>query len=167
MTLPLGFDMVPYILFLSSLYLLRSKLTLFTFYIVGYLFNELLNFLLKILIKQPRPSEDPSLFYAMIEAGKTVEHSKLGMPSGHMQSCFYSICYIYLVHQEYYFVVTLMFLLFTIYTGYMCVKENRHTLLQVVFGSIIGLFIGNFFYTIATKKMMGLLHFKIDDNAPV
>ena len=52
----------PFILLISSIYLLKNKSTLLTYYIIGYILNIGLNIILKYLLKQPRPSEDLKLF---------------------------------------------------------------------------------------------------------
>ena len=48
----------PVILFIISLFLLRNVKKYLLFYVGGFGLNNLLNILLKILIKEPRPDDD-------------------------------------------------------------------------------------------------------------
>ena len=54
--------MAPLLLFVNSLYLLWNKNNLFYYYVCGVFLNAILNLVLKGIIKEPRPSEDPKLF---------------------------------------------------------------------------------------------------------
>jgi membrane-associated phospholipid phosphatase len=80
----------PFLLLLSSIILLRTKGTLLSVYVVGYVLNLIINVILKDIIKQPRPSEDLSIFNASVAHGKRISFDRYGMPSGHAQMAFYS-----------------------------------------------------------------------------
>ena len=47
----------PQILGFMSLFLLRNKLNYLTIYSAGYIFNFILNILLKLALKEPRPKK--------------------------------------------------------------------------------------------------------------
>jgi membrane-associated phospholipid phosphatase len=155
----------PFLLLFASIYLLWNKSSLLTYYLIGYGLNIIINFLLKIIIKQPRPSEDLNIFNALKGSGKTIPYDKYGMPSGHSQSVFYSTLFIYFALKEKKY--ALFFLLISLLTCYQRIKYDSHTFLQIICGSIIGGFMGYLFFILASKKIMGVLHFKPDDNAPV
>jgi len=155
----------PFVLLFTSIYLLWNKSTLLIIYLIGFFLNILLNYLLKILIQQPRPSEEINLFNALKASGKIIPFDSYGMPSGHAQEVFYSTFFIYFALKNN--KVVCLFLLMSLYTGYQRIKYNSHTLLQVICGSIIGSIMGYFFFNLSTKKLMGVLKFKLDDNAPL
>ena len=48
----------PIILFFLSLFLLRNMTKYLSFFVVGFIFNNILNIVLKLLIKEPRPTTD-------------------------------------------------------------------------------------------------------------
>ena len=52
----------PQLLFFLTLYLLYSTKTYLIVYIIAIIFNSLLNFVIKGIIKQPRPKEDLDVF---------------------------------------------------------------------------------------------------------
>ena len=153
----------PIILFVLTILLLKNKSTLLTFYVIGFVFNSILNIILKLLVQQPRPTEDVHLFNAA-KNQKRVWFDKYGMPSGHAESAFYSVSFIFFaLHTPW---ITCMYLLIALNTCYERVKYKNHTLLQVICGSIVGVIVGYLFYYSSSKKLMGLLKYKKDDNAP-
>ena len=92
----------PLILYFLSTYLLWDKDNLFFYYNVGIFVNLVLNLILKGLIQEPRPSEDPKTFRLALSHGKRflfkdgIPHDIFGMPSGHAQSVIFSTVFIYL-----------------------------------------------------------------------
>jgi membrane-associated phospholipid phosphatase len=155
----------PAILFVTTLFLLRKKTTLLSIYTVGYIISIGINIILKLLIQQPRPKEDYGLFKAMIANGKRMGYDKYGMPSGHAQGVFYSTVFIHLALKDAF--TTICYLFVSLNTCYQRVEYKNHTVLQVLCGSIVGSLIGYFFYFASTKKLMGVLLSKQDDNAPL
>jgi membrane-associated phospholipid phosphatase len=148
----------PVILFASSLTLLALKKTYFIYYLFGSIINALINIVLKFLIRQPRPLEKR-------------EVGNYGMPSGHAQHVFFSLTFIFLVFRKdknhSILLFYLLYILLAINTVRQRVKFQFHTLLQVVAGSIVGACVGYLFYYMAVKKTIGLLKYKLDDNAPI
>ena len=51
--------MAPLLLFFNSLYLLWHKNNLFYYYVYGIFLNSILNLVLRVIIKELKPSEDP------------------------------------------------------------------------------------------------------------
>ena len=130
----------------------------------------ILNIILKGLIQEPRPSFDSEKvklatnYYAkkyFFQNG--IPFNMFGMPSGHAQNIFFTTVYIYLVLQNDWILLT--YLLLALFTSYTRITYKRHYLMQVIIGSIIGIFIGYLFYYSASKNIMGILKFKKDDNA--
>jgi membrane-associated phospholipid phosphatase len=155
----------PFLLLSATIILLKNKGTLLSVYVVGYVLNLIINIILKELIKQPRPSEDLSVFNASVAHGKRISFDRYGMPSGHATSVFYSTAFIFLALKSP--VLSIIYLLIAINTGYQRVKYKNHTLMQVICGAIIGTIVAYFSYLFATKKLAGLLKYKKDDNAPL
>lgn len=150
------------ILFVITVVLLKNKSNLLIYYVVGIVINYFLNYGLKGLIKQPRPSGDFELINIATHNGKRFGNEIFGMPSGHSQLAFYSVVFIHLALNN--VKITALYLLFAIVTMYQRVKYRNHTVLQVVVGSLIGSVIGYVFFIIAQKNIVGKLLNKKDDN---
>jgi membrane-associated phospholipid phosphatase len=155
----------PFILIVSTLILLKGKTTLLTYYIFGYILNIGLNIILKSFIQQPRPSEDLHIFNASIAHGKRLGFDVYGMPSGHAQNAFYSVAFIFFALGNP--IITTIYTAIALNTDYQRVKYKNHTVFQVICGSIIGAFMGSIFFFSSSKKIMGVLKYKKDDNAPI
>ena len=159
----------PLMLFFSSLYLLRKRKTLFMYYLYGCFLNLILNLILKGLIKQKRPFEDPELFKIAVKHGNRfkfingIPHDIFGMPSGHAQTIFFSTFFIFLALRNNY--ITSFYLFISLLTVYQRVLFNVHTVLQVVVGIIVGVLFSFLIYYMAQNQIMGKLRFKPDDNA--
>ena len=163
--------MAPLLLFFNSLYLLWHKDNLFYYYVCGAFLNSILNLVLKGLIKEPRPSEDPKLFNIALKHSirfKFVNgypHDIFGMPSGHAQSAFFSTIFIYLALKD--IKITIGYLFISLLTIYQRVLFNQHTVIQVIAGAIVGILFGGFIFLMARQKIIGKLRPKNDDNAPI
>jgi len=155
----------PLILLILTILLLKNKATLLTYYIIGYFLNSGLNIILKGFFQQPRPNEDLRIFNAYIAQGKRIGFDLYGMPSGHAQSAFYSVVFIFFALGNP--IIAAIYLAIALNTGYQRVKYKNHTILQVICGSVIGAIMGCIFYFFSTKKIIGLLRYKKDDNAPL
>lgn len=154
----------PVILFLLSLFLLFSLPNYFNFFLGGYILNIILNIVLKTIIKQPRPSPDKKLIEIGVINGHTFTLDKYGMPSGHAETCGFSLSFITLSLQNYY--ISLFYLIITIIT--LCeryIKKN-HTILQLIVGFILGLIVGYITYLISFKYIQGNIKMKPDEHAP-
>ena len=154
----------PQLLLVSSIFLLLGKKTYLHIYLIGFVFNIIINFVLKGLIQQPRPHEDRRLFNLEILSGKRIGYDRYGMPSGHAQTSFYSTIFIYLVLKNVW--ISLVYLFISSITFYQRIKFNNHTLGQVIVGSFIGTIMGYIVYQYGKKILKGNLNLKMDDNAP-
>jgi len=155
----------PFILLIATILLLKNKTTLLTYYIIGYFLNCGLNIILKGLFQQPRPNEDLRIFNASLAQGKRFGFDVYGMPSGHAQGAFYSVGFILFALGNP--IISAIYLAIALNTGYQRVKYKNHTILQVICGSIVGIIMGSIFYFLSSKKVMGLLRYKKDHNAPL
>lgn len=154
----------PFILMINSIYLLWNKHNLIVYYVIGLFFNSLLNYVLKGIIKQPRPLENEKLINLALNNGRLFSYDIYGMPSGHAQSALYSTIFIWLVFKNKN--ILILYLLLTLLTIYNRINTQSHTMLQVIVGAIIGALFGYFIFYIATKKIKGKFKPKEDDNAP-
>ena len=154
----------PLILILYSIRLLWDKQTLIVYYLVGLFCNTLLNYVLKGIIKQPRPSQNEKLINLALNNGRVFSYDIYGMPSGHAQSSLYSTIFIWLAFQNKN--ILILYLCLTLLTMYNRINTKSHTILQVIVGAIIGTIMGYFIFYIATKKIKGKFKPKEEDNAP-
>jgi len=161
----------PVILYFLSIYLLWNQHNLFFYYNVGIFVNAILNLILKGLIQEPRPSEDPKTFRLALSHGKRflfkdgIPHDIFGMPSGHAQSAFFSTLFIYLSFRKTNLVYIYLFISMLIMAQR--VIYNYHTILQVMIGAVIGSGFGYFVYLLAREKIKGHITEKSDDFGPI
>ena len=153
------------IVFGISVFILRKKQVFLTVYIFGIILNEVINYFLKGIIRQPRPSEDESTLNILHTAHKVVGSHKYGMPSGHSQCVFFSTAFIYLVTRN--TKLALFYIFMSLLTVIQRVNYYYHTVAQVVLGGLLGLAVGTFFYFYAIKNITGKLTLKPDDDGPI
>ena len=136
----MGFLSIGLLIFLQEKHLLL-------FYIVGFIGNELLNRVLKPILKDPRP----------VPLSSTDIY---GMPSGHSQLAVYSLVFMALVLQEKrYGTIILLFLGLTVATMAQRVAIKAHSLEQVIIGGLLGGVLGYIFHGLSQKidkKNIGL-----------
>ena len=163
-----------YILIVISLFLLRNNNTLLYYYIIGVSLSELINMLLKILIKEDRPKNDKSNDDKSNDDKSNDEKSidgksnddkdellssniqKYGMPSGHAQSVSFSTMFIYLsLHNIY---LTSIFIIISFIAVFQRVYLKFHTLKQVIVGILVGSFLSYLFYKLAVKNYFPIIY---------
>lgn len=171
----------PFILTITSLLLLKNKQYYFDFYLIGSIVNLLLNQILKLIIKQPRPSVDQKTFdLAMKHMKSTTNYANLisydkvlGMPSGHSQGVFFSSSFIYFV---FYHLkpntstntnMILFYLLIPFVTVVQRVYYKFHTINQIIVGGFIGIGFSYLVYSLASKKIKGSLKEREEENGPL
>jgi membrane-associated phospholipid phosphatase len=140
------------LLFLLSIVFLYDKKTYLIFYVVGAVLNYILNSILKLVFKHPRPNENMKLFQHEMNRRQTVdwrEYERFGMPSGHSQETAFSFIYIMMVLQNK--KITLLYLIIMLFTMFQRIYTQRHFFLQVFVGGSIGLCTGYFSYYLASK----------------
>ena len=158
----------PFILMFLSIYLLWNTNNLFYYYIFGFLFNSLLNLILKGIIKQERPSKYVNSNLCScnkLTFNKKIPYDFFGMPSAHSQSSLYSTIFIYLSFKKMNILYIYLFISFL--TILQRVLFNYHTILQVFVGAIVGICFGFYIYFLARNKIQGHLTEKNDDFGPV
>jgi membrane-associated phospholipid phosphatase len=153
----------PQILFASSIFLLYKKSNYLFVYIIGFILDTFLNFLIKGIVKQPRPKGDYNIFKPLQHHGLRFSSDIYGMPSGHSQHVFYSTIFIYLVLKN--TNITFIYILISILTLIQRVKYQNHFIKQVIVGGLIGACLAYYMYMYADKKIVGKLLPKKEDNA--
>lgn len=152
----------PIFLLALSLFFLRHQQIYMYFFIVGYTLNIILNFLLKIIIKEPRPLHDKKALEIGIKHGERIGADKFGMPSGHAQSCGFALSYITTTVQNP--LVSGFFLIVSVISLFQRYLYNNHSLLQLGIGFFVGIGVGYTIYVAANKYITGNMETKHDDE---
>jgi membrane-associated phospholipid phosphatase len=140
------------LLFLLSIVFLYDKKTYLVFYVIGAVLNYILNSMLKLVFKHPRPDENMKLFQLEMNRRETIdwrEYERFGMPSGHSQETAFSLIYIIMVLQN--TKISMLFLIITLFTMFQRINTTRHFFIQVLVGGAIGLCTGYLSYYLASK----------------
>lgn len=155
----------PIILFALTIFLLRNMNTYLWGFIIGFALNNLLNVVLKLLIKEPRPTKDQKAIEIGIVNGARIGHDKFGMPSGHAQNCAYCLSYVTLVLNDP--IITILYLVLTTISVIQRYLNHNHSALQLLVGSIIGIGFGYQMYMYTNKLIKGNIKMRKDDNGPL
>lgn len=126
----------PPILFALTFYSLFHRHIYVFIFLFGSIFNSLLNMLLKQIFREPRPN-NPLVF---IDSNDLIGNNYYGLPSGHAQSAMFSLTFMYLtINTSSNFVMTLYIMsCIAVITLYQRWKYRRHTIKQLIIGSIVG-----------------------------
>lgn len=155
----------PIILFLLSLFLLRNMKTYLQFFVYGFIFNNILNILLKLAIKEPRPSRDQKAIEIGVVNGARIGFDNFGMPSGHAQNCGYCLTFITMAINNPF--ITALYSIISVISLFQRYLYNNHNILQLIIGFIIGISIGILVYQIGHKYKIGNIKMKKDENGPL
>ncbi len=127
-----------------SFHLFTMKSALWGYWI-GSFANEMLNQIIKKIVKEPRP--------VLITTDENA-HDYYGMPSGHIQHSVFSIVYVGLMKPNVLFMMGLIVL--TMMSLYERLINNKHSVWQVVVGGIVGLLMSGIVYTLTKKYWTSL-----------
>ena len=154
----------PILLFILSLWLLRNMKTYLFFFLVGFIFNNGLNILLKLLIQQPRPTNDQKAIEIGVVNGARIGFDKFGMPSGHAQNGGFCLSFITMALNNP--SITTLYSVISFISLVQRYMYNNHSILQLIIGFIIGLLFGYMTYIIGNKYIVGNMVMKKDDYGP-
>ena len=157
--------LTPSIMLVTTFLLLRNKATYLKFFFYGYIFNIVVNSLLKLALKMPRPVNDWKILHLGITHTKRIGFDKYGMPSGHAQHCGFMLAFITLVLESPF--VTGVYSVLSFICLYQRYLYQNHTIIQIIVGFSVGLSIGYLFYEIGSKNLIGNIKRRPDDNAPL
>jgi membrane-associated phospholipid phosphatase len=135
------------------------------FFVSGFILNNILNIILKLLFKEPRPTQDQKAIEIGVVNGARIGFDKFGMPSGHAQNCTYCLIFTTMALNEPF--ITALYLLITLISLFQRYLYNNHTALQIIIGIIIGSSFGYMIYIFAQKYITGNIKMKKDDNGPI
>ena len=155
----------PIILFFFSLLLLRNMKRYLQFFVSGFILNNILNIVLKLFIKESRPSNDQKIIEIAINNGARVGFDKFGMPSGHAQNCGY--CLIFIMTSINNLFITTLYMAITLISLSQRYLYNNHTILQLSIGLLIGSGFGYLTYSLGNKFIMGNIKMKKDEEGPL
>jgi membrane-associated phospholipid phosphatase len=161
----------PIVLLVITILLLRNKMNLLFYYILFFVISLFLNLILKGIIQEPRPSIDTKTFNLMMKNKERyinkhgIPYDIFGMPSGHSQSVLMSTVFIYLSLHD--IKITLLYIVISIITITQRVVDKHHTVLQVIFGSILGCILGYIAFFMSQKNIQGKKTAKKDDYGPI
>jgi membrane-associated phospholipid phosphatase len=158
-------SLAPIILFVLSLLLLRNMKIHLRFFVFGFILNNILNIILKLAIKEPRPTKDQKAIEIGVTNGARISFDKFGMPSGHAQNCGYCLAFITMTLNNPY--ITILYTIITFNSLFQRYLYNNHTILQLIIGIIIGTTFGYLIYMFANKNIIGNIKMKKDDNGPL
>ena len=122
----------PVILFAITFYCVINRTPYLIAFVFGSIINIFINKIIKITIREPRPrNQIPFIDEELIGT------EQYGFPSGHAQSSFFSLAFLAFANGP---PLTIYFMTFlcaiTLYQRYI---YRRHTIKQLVSGSIIGI----------------------------
>jgi membrane-associated phospholipid phosphatase len=155
----------PIILFIVTLFLLRNMKNYLTFFVYGFILNNISNIILKLIIKEPRPSKDQKAIEIGVVNGSRISFDKFGMPSGHAQNCGYCLMFILMTLNDP--IITTLYSIITIITLFQRYLYNNHTILQLSVGFLVGICFGYVSYLCGHKYIMGNIKMKKDDDGPL
>lgn len=160
----------PFIMFIASLIMMKAKTVTNHAYIAGFVINTLINPIIKLIIRQRRPTRGKSttVLSATLDESKNpndlkyppsfleqaTDAHRYGMPSGHAQTAVFSLVYIWLTYKE--TLIRSIFFILTIITCTQRIIARKHYLDQVICGAIVGGLIAYFFFTTVTQLLKSL-----------
>ena len=161
----------PLILFFPTVFLLWNKKNALMYYVLGFFLNSISNVFLKLLFRQPRPSDDKQKFDLALDKGRRflfdsgIPYDVFGMPSGHSQSVAFTLVFVFIsIPNNAYRMFCLLIALITLWQR---VQYRHHTIMQVTVGSVVGGLFAYFMFYMNRKNIAGKLKEKYDDNAPI
>jgi len=161
----------PLILFFPTVFLLWNKKNALMYYVLGFCLNSISNVFLKLLIRQPRPSDDKQKFDLALDKGKRflfdsgIPYDVFGMPSGHSQSITFTTVFVFMTIPNNAF--RLFCVLIALITLWQRVHYNHHTVMQVTVGSMVGGLFAYLMFYMNRKNIAGKIKERTDDNAPI
>jgi membrane-associated phospholipid phosphatase len=155
----------PILLFFVTLLLLRNMHLYLQFFFGGFIFNNIINILLKLLFKEPRPGKDQKAIEIGVVNGARISFDKFGMPSGHAQNCAFCTAFITFALNSP--LITCIYSIITLISVCQRYTYNNHTIFQLLVGLVIGTAVGLSVYFYGKTKIKGKIEEKPDDNGPI
>jgi len=122
----------PVILFGITFYCLIERTPYLLVFTLGSILNSFLNTILKAIFRESRPKGQ----IPFLEHENLIHVQQYGFPSGHAQSAFFSLAFLFFANGPVAVIYCMSFL--AIITLYQRWKYRRHDVKQLVYGSLIG-----------------------------
>lgn len=155
---------------INLLFFIWNKTCFFYFYLIGLIICIGLNFVLKIIINEPKISTNLTGYQYLFYTLSGINMNMLGLPSFDMQVLFFTIAYTILIFQ---YEIQKIYIVFIGIYPFLIVnlignlhKHNHETKLDIVSGILIGVLCGYYAYWNANNYIKGNIQLKDDDNAP-
>ena len=131
--------------------------------IVWQLLSHLINVIIKNTLRLPRPDSEPTEFAKVKKSvsfkNYLIVHREFGMPSGHAQATVSEFTFIALI--THYLTITPLItaaaLVQTLVTVWQRYTTKRHSAMQLLAGSLIGIAVGVAFYVAVIKCYMKII----------
>ena len=142
----LPFTSIFFTLLISILFQSKISLILCGLLVIDNGLNKIFKYLSERYIKygglRPKGAKNCGCFLDLNNINKLA--TSYGMPSGHTQNIFFIATFLSCYFNSFY--KTIILYLIASYGGYLRIKFNCHTQLQVFIGGIIGIILGYIFY---------------------
>jgi membrane-associated phospholipid phosphatase len=140
----------PKLLVMIDVFFLSDQLLYLFAYLIFRVVNSIVNKYLKLFFREHRPKNQ--IHYTIFDKPSfRGETSHYGMPSGHAQHSFYSISFLYLATNSKFALFLSIFI--AACSGYQRWKYNKHSLTQLLVGTMIGIIMGYVAYYTVEKYM--------------
>ena len=136
----------PYIVSIITAIRLLYRIPFLVAFIIARYANDQINKILKLTIKEERPKDNNNYGNEKYEGA-----SRYGWPSGHSQEIFFSIIFLYLATKSTPLLILTSFI--AAMTFYQRLSSKKHTMSQLLAGSVVGSVNGYIAYRI-TKKFL-------------
>ena len=160
----------PYILIvISCVYLwIHRQFTYLQYFSVGTVLNLLINSLVKMLLKEPRPKDDllvsvSDYEFGLSDVGKRQGLDRYGMPSGHAQTTAFTLAFMVPILTFAFSHLFALYISVATITVVQRVAYSHHTVAQIVVGLILGGGLGTTAYRMAKRRAKGIIQAKNDD----
>jgi membrane-associated phospholipid phosphatase len=130
----------PLLLAFENTYILWNRRLYLIGYLIAGMLNTIINKILKGIFREPRPIGGVNIFDTELHYGPDI----YGMPSGHAQTVAFSTVYLYMANQQTIILVFNMGIL--LLTAFQRWNYKKHTINQLLIGSIIGSIIAYSFF---------------------
>jgi membrane-associated phospholipid phosphatase len=138
----------PLLLFFITIYNLWNQQKYLIAYLVFFIGNTIVNKILKLIIQQERPNNGVKIMNEQYSGTEIY-----GMPSGHAQSSFFSIAFLYFVKSSPTLLIIEGFIVsLTLFQRW---KYRQHTTEQLLFGSLFGIGFAYLSYSITKQYLSG------------
>ena len=155
------------ILFLLSilLFFIFNKHKLFVIYLLFFLLNIFINFLVKIFLKYPRPKENLDLFPFLKTNILISDYNRFGMPSRSCQSDIFSTIFLFFILKKMDY--TILFIFISVYNIIQNYIQQKYTFFQITIGCFLGSIMGVIAYIFTIHFLKEELTEKQEENAPI